>query len=71
MKVFPAKIDPWLGALLVLSAGLVAVASASLVAAPVAEITRITPTRNPLSSPALSLDRLRNEYGRPPPGMAP
>lgn len=31
---------------------------------PVAEITAITPTSNPLSSPALSLDRLRIEYGR-------
>ncbi len=30
---------------------------------PVAEITAITPTSNPLSSPALSLDRLRIEYG--------
>jgi hypothetical protein len=30
---------------------------------PVAEITGITPTRNPLSSPALSLDRLRINYG--------
>ncbi|WP_295679415.1 PH domain-containing protein [uncultured Nevskia sp.] len=30
---------------------------------PVASITGITPTRNPLSSPALSLDRLRIEYG--------
>lgn len=31
---------------------------------PVAEITNITPTKNPLSSPALSLDRLRIDYGR-------
>jgi hypothetical protein len=31
---------------------------------PVADITRIAPTSNPLSSPALSLDRLRIEYGR-------
>lgn len=31
---------------------------------PLREITAITPTRNPLSSPALSLDRLRIEYGR-------
>jgi hypothetical protein len=31
---------------------------------PIAEITRVTPTRNPLSSPALSLDRLQIEYGR-------
>jgi hypothetical protein len=30
---------------------------------PIAEISSITPTRNPLSSPALSLDRLRIEYG--------
>lgn len=30
---------------------------------PLAEIHRITPTSNPLSSPALSLDRLRVEYG--------
>jgi len=30
---------------------------------PVASIRSITPTRNPLSSPALSLDRLRIEYG--------
>ncbi len=30
---------------------------------PVAEISAITPTRNPLSSPALSLDRLRIDYG--------
>jgi hypothetical protein len=28
---------------------------------PIADITSITPTRNPLSSPALSLDRLRIE----------
>jgi uncharacterized membrane protein YdbT with pleckstrin-like domain len=31
---------------------------------PVADITTVTPTRNPLSSPALSLDRLRIEYGQ-------
>jgi hypothetical protein len=31
---------------------------------PIREITRITTTNNPLSSPALSLDRLRIEYGR-------
>jgi Bacterial PH domain len=31
---------------------------------PVADITNITPTSNPLSSPALSLDRLRIDYGR-------
>jgi len=31
---------------------------------PLAEITAITPTSNPLSSPALSLDRLRIDYGR-------
>ena len=31
---------------------------------PVAEVTNITPTKNPLSSPALSLDRLRIDYGR-------
>ncbi len=31
---------------------------------PVADITSITPTSNPLSSPALSLDRLRIEYGQ-------
>jgi len=30
---------------------------------PVAEISGIMPTRNPLSSPALSLDRLRIVYG--------
>ena len=30
---------------------------------PVARITTITPTSNPLSSPALSLDRLRVDYG--------
>ncbi len=30
---------------------------------PIDEITGITPTHNPLSSPALSLDRLRIEYG--------
>ena len=29
-----------------------------------AEIKSITPTHNPLSSPALSLDRLRIEYGQ-------
>lgn len=29
-----------------------------------ADITAITPTSNPLSSPALSLDRLRIDYGR-------
>lgn len=31
---------------------------------PIAGIVRIAPTSNPLSSPALSLDRLRIEYGR-------
>lgn len=31
---------------------------------PVEQITSITPTSNPLSSPALSLDRLRIDYGR-------
>lgn len=31
---------------------------------PVAEITGVAPTSNPLSSPALSLDRLRIDYGR-------
>jgi membrane protein YdbS with pleckstrin-like domain len=31
---------------------------------PVREIRAVTPTRNPLSSPALSLDRLRIDYGR-------
>lgn len=31
---------------------------------PIAEITNVKPTSNPLSSPALSLDRLRIEYGR-------
>ena len=30
---------------------------------PIAAITGITPTSNPLSSPALSLDRLRIDYG--------
>ncbi len=30
---------------------------------PIAQITAIRPTRNPFSSPALSLDRLRIEYG--------
>lgn len=30
---------------------------------PVSAITSMTPTRNPLSSPALSLDRLRIDYG--------
>ncbi len=30
---------------------------------PLSEITRIVPTRSPMSSPALSLDRLRIEYG--------
>ncbi len=30
---------------------------------PVAKITTITPTSSPLSSPALSLDRLRIDYG--------
>lgn len=30
---------------------------------PISEIHQITPTNNPLSSPALSLDRLRIEYG--------
>jgi hypothetical protein len=30
---------------------------------PLDEITSVEPTRNPLSSPALSLDRLRIEYG--------
>ena len=31
---------------------------------PVAEITRMTPTKSPISSPALSLDRLQIEYGK-------
>lgn len=31
---------------------------------PVQQITRIRPTRNPLSSPALSLDRLEIRYGK-------
>ncbi len=31
---------------------------------PLREIRKVTPTRNPLSSPALSLDRLRIEYGQ-------
>lgn len=31
---------------------------------PISEITEIRPTRNPLSSPALSLDRLKISYGR-------
>lgn len=30
---------------------------------PIRDITAVTPTRNPLSSPALSLDRLRIDYG--------
>jgi len=30
---------------------------------PIRDIRAITPTRNPLSSPALSLDRLRIDYG--------
>jgi membrane protein YdbS with pleckstrin-like domain len=30
---------------------------------PLRDIHRVTPTRSPLSSPALSLDRLRIEYG--------
>src|SRR3546814_13731637 len=30
---------------------------------PLAKITAITPTSSPLSSPALSLDRLRIDYG--------
>jgi hypothetical protein len=31
---------------------------------PLRDIRSVTPTRNPLSSPALSLDRLRIDYGR-------
>jgi hypothetical protein len=31
---------------------------------PIREITSVTPTRSALSSPALSLDRLRIEYGK-------
>lgn len=31
---------------------------------PLSEIRAVEPTRNPLSSPALSLDRLRIDYGR-------
>lgn len=31
---------------------------------PIEQITSIKPTSNPLSSPALSLDRLRIDYGR-------
>ncbi len=30
---------------------------------PIREITAVTPTHNPLSSPALSLDRLQIDYG--------
>ncbi len=30
---------------------------------PIADVTNIAPTRNPVSSPALSLDRLRIDYG--------
>ena len=30
---------------------------------PIADVTNISPTRNPVSSPALSLDRLRIDYG--------
>lgn len=30
---------------------------------PLAEVTKVTPTSNPLSSPALSMDRLRIDYG--------
>ena len=30
---------------------------------PLSKITKITPTRSPISSPALSLDRLRIDYG--------
>jgi len=30
---------------------------------PIREITEVAPTRNPASSPALSLDRLRIDYG--------
>ncbi len=30
---------------------------------PLKDVSAITPTRNPLSSPALSLDRLRIDYG--------
>ncbi len=33
-------------------------------AIPVADIKSIRPTNNPLSSPALSLDRLRIDYGK-------
>jgi len=31
---------------------------------PLREVRSVTPTRNPLSSPALSLDRLRIDFGR-------
>ena len=31
---------------------------------PISEITSVRPSRNPLSSPALSLDRLRIDYGK-------
>lgn len=31
---------------------------------PLRDVRAVTPTRNPLSSPALSLDRLRIDYGR-------
>ena len=31
---------------------------------PIREIRSVTPTRSPMSSPALSLDRLRIEYGQ-------
>ena len=33
-------------------------------AVPIREITSVTPTRSPLSSPALSLDRLRIDFGK-------
>ena len=29
----------------------------------IADVTNVTPTRNPISSPALSLDRIRVDYG--------
>jgi hypothetical protein len=39
-------------------------AGATALIGAVLDITAITPTSNPLSSPALSLDRLRIDYGK-------
>lgn len=47
---FASKIDGWLIRIMVLSVG--------------GLVVEITPSRNPLSSPALSIDRLKIQFGK-------